>query len=311
MNVMGSQQLLSAASDKHKEAERRDLFAIDLVGFGDSKQPEPGKAHACPTKAWHQIKHTDLIIIPAVHNPPEAVIQNNGPLIAFLTEHYKQGAALASMCIGSYLLAATGLLNGKSCSTHWQHASLLKAMFPKVRVKEERLITDEQDLITSGGAYAFTNLILYLVEKYGGRSLSVFLAKTFMIDIDRTSQSVYSQFTGTRQHKDNTVQQVQDFIEQNYAQKFTIDQLAKKYHLVRRTLERRFKSATGFSVAAYTQKVRVEAAKKLLEAGRKSITEVMFDCGYHDPKAFRDVFKKCAGLSPLEYKQKYDRPIER
>lgn len=307
VNVMGSQQLLLAASDRHKETTGRELFDIDLVGFGDHPPPGPGKAQAFPSKVWHEIERTDLVIVPAVHHPPELVIQNNAQLLAFLTKHHNQGATLASMCIGSYLLAATGLLDGKSCSTHWQHAPLMKALFPKVRVKEERLITDEQGLISSGGAYAFTNLILYLVEKFGGRELSVFLAKTFMIDIDRTRQSVYSQFHGAKQHADKTVLQLQDFIERHYAHKFTIGQLAEKHHLVRRTLERRFKAATACSIAEYTQKVRVEAAKKDLELGRKSITEVMFDCGYHDPKAFRDVFKKYVGISPLEYRRKYER----
>lgn len=171
VNIMGCRQLLAAANNRHKQSNKRDLFRVDLVGFETPEQAEPGTAQVVPTRNWQDVERTDLILIPAVHQAPEVVIRNNASLMAFVTEHYRKGAAVASLCIGSYLLAATGLLDGKSCSTHWQHAPVLKAMFPKVKVKEERLITDEQRLITSGGAYAFTNLMLYLVEKFGGREL--------------------------------------------------------------------------------------------------------------------------------------------
>ncbi|SFD91789.1 GlxA family transcriptional regulator [Thermophagus xiamenensis] len=306
VNIMGCRQMLAAASHRHKMQSGKDLFCIDLVGFEEADRPKPGRAEVAPTKQWQDIARTDLILIPAVHQAPNVVIQNNTSLIAFVSEQYQKGATVASLCIGAYLLAATGLMNGKSCSTHWQHAAELKALFPEVRVKEERIITDEQRLITSGGAYAFTNLILYVVEKFGGRELALFLAKTFMIDIDRTRQSVYSQFIGAKQHADEVVLQVQDFIENHFAEKFTIAQLAEKFHLVRRTLERRFKSATGFSIVKYTQKVRVEKAKRQLEKGRKSVTEVMYDCGYNDPKSFREVFKKNVGITPLEYSRKFE-----
>lgn len=305
VNIMGSYQLLTTANSKYKQTSGQDLFKIDIVGFSYNDEAKPGSAQIMPTKMWTEITQTDLVIVPAVHHTPEQVIKANQELINFLKNHYKQGATLASLCVGAYLLAATGLVNGKKCSIHWQHAATLQSMFPEILVNEEKIITEQQGIITSGGAYAFTNLVLYLVEKYAGRDLSVFLSKTFMIDIDRISQSVYFMFQGKKQHADETVLQIQEFIENNFAEKFTIDQLAHDHHLVRRTLERRFKSTTGHSILEYTQKVRIESAKKDLEKGRKSITEVMYDCGYNDSKAFRDIFKKYAGISPLEYRQKY------
>lgn len=305
VNIMGSYQMLAAASDTYQQQTGAPLFEFDLVGFAPSTTGSPGSAVVLPTKMWQEIEQTDLIIIPAVHQDPQTVINQNQELIYFLEEQYKKGAVVASLCIGAYLLAATGLLNGKACSIHWQHANYLKALFPKIQVQEERIITEQQGVITSGGAYAFTNLILYLVEKFGSRELAIVISKLFMIDLDKSKQSVYFMFMEQKEHEDKAVLQIQEYIEQHYADRFTIDQLAVNHNLVRRTLERRFKSATGNSIIEYTQKVRVESAKKELERGRKSISDVMYDCGYTDSKAFRDVFKKHVGISPLEYRKKY------
>jgi len=305
VNIMGSYQMLAAASDTYQQQTGAPLFEFDLVGFAPSTPGSPGSAVVLPTKMWQEIEQTDLIIIPAVHQDPQTVINQNQELIYFLEEQYKKGAVVASLCIGAYLLAATGLLNGKACSIHWQHANYLKAFFPKIQVQEERIITEQQGVITSGGAYAFTNLILYLVEKFGSRELAIVISKLFMIDLDKSKQSVYFMFMEQKDHADEAVLQIQEYIEQHYADRFTIDQLAVNHNLVRRTLERRFKSATGNSIIEYTQKVRVESAKKELERGRKSISDVMYDCGYTDSKAFRDVFKKHVGISPLEYRKKY------
>ena len=311
VNIMGSYQMLSAASDKYQQQTGSPLFEIDLVGFAPATAGSPGSAVVLPTKMWQDIHQTDLILVPAVHQDPQTVINQNQELIYFLEEQYKKGAVLASLCIGAYLVAATGLLNGKTCSIHWQHANFLKALFPGIQVQEERIITDQQGIITSGGAYAFTNLIMYLVEKFGDRALAIIISKLFMIDLDKRKQSVYFMFMEQKDHSDEAVLQIQEYIEEHYADRFTIDQLAGNHNLVRRTLERRFKSATGNSIIEYTQKVRVESAKKELERGRKSISDVMYDCGYTDSKAFRDVFRKHVGISPLEYRKKYTQYLDR
>lgn len=305
VNVMGCQQIFNVANERVKELHGVELFEIDLVGFAESYTSFPGNAVATPTKHWTQIEKTDIIFVPAVYDDADEAIRTNRDLMQFLVSKYKVGATLVSMCIGTYLLAATGLLNGKVCSTHWQHANSLKEKFPKVQVREEKLIAEQSGIITCGGAYAFPNLALYVIEKYGGRELSVFLAKTFMIDLDRTHQSPYIMFRGDKEHDDDLILKVQEFIEQQYNKKFTVEALSKKFHLVRRTLERRFRIATGYSINEYTQRIRTEMAKKDLETGRKSITEIMYDCGYNDSKAFRDVFKKYVWISPLEYRQKY------
>lgn len=180
-------------------------------------------------------------------------------------------------------------------------------MFPEVELVPDKIITDDRGIYSSGGALSFQNLVVYLIEKYAGRDMAILTAKTFMIDIDRESQSPFIIFQGQKEHEDDAILKAQAFIEQNYPGKITVDELADQLALGRRNLERRFKKATANSVVEYLQRVRMEAAKLSLESGRENVMEVMFNVGYTDTKAFRTTFKKITGLSPIEYRQKYNR----
>lgn len=169
----------------------------------------------------------------------------------------------------------------------------------------DQIITDENGIYTSGGAFSSANLILYLIEKYAGREMAVHCAKIFQVDIDRKSQSPFIIFEGQKDHKDERVKEAQEFIEKNYREKITVTQLTDKLAVSRRTLERRFKKATSNTLVEYIQRVKVEAVKKYLESGRKNVNELMYEVGYSDTKAFRNVFRRYTGLSPVEYRNKY------
>jgi transcriptional regulator GlxA family with amidase domain len=214
---------------------------------------------------------------------------------------------VASLCIASFFLAGTGLLKGKQCATHWTAANDFRAMFPDVHLVDDKIMTEDDGIYTSGGAYSFLNLLIYIIEKYAGRDMAIMIAKAFMIDIDRISQSPFIMFQGQKSHDDEPIKKAQEFIEHNFEEKITVDQLASMLALGRRNMERRFKKATSNTVVEYIQRVKVEAAKKNLETSRKNINEVMYEVGYSDTKAFRTIFKKITGLSPNEYKQKYNR----
>jgi transcriptional regulator GlxA family with amidase domain len=180
-------------------------------------------------------------------------------------------------------------------------------MFPDVELVTEKIITDEQGIYSSGGAFSYLNLILYLIEKYAGRELALLSAKVFAIEIDRESQLPFTIFQGQKEHNDDSVKRAQEFIEQNYEDKVTVDQLAAMLALGRRSLERRFKKATSNTVMEYIHRVKIEVAKKDLELSRKNIAEVMYNVGYVDTKAFRTIFRKITGLSPVEYRHKYNK----
>ena len=260
-------------------------------------------------KTITQVEKTDLVIVPAVHEEHTKALEMNREAIEWLKVQHQLGAEIAAYCIGVFLLAQTGLLDGKTCSTHWGQAQELQTMFPEVLVQSEKIITACDGLYTSGGAYAFTNLAIYLIEKYGGRELAIMTAKAFMVDVDKNDQSLFMMFTGQKHHKDAMVLEIQNLIEQSYASNLSIDQLATEKATNRRTLERRFRAATGNSVIQYLQRVRIESAKKILEKENSNVTDAMYAVGYSDAKAFRTVFKKYVGVSPMAYKKKFSNAI--
>jgi transcriptional regulator GlxA family with amidase domain len=128
-----------------------------------------------------------------------------------------------------------------------------------------------------------------------------------VVDLDKNNQSAFIIFQGLKDHEDDVVLKAQNYIEHHYLQKLTIEQLADKFNVTRRTFERRFKKATRNTVVEYIQRVKVEATKKQLEIGRKSIAEIMFDVGYADLQTFREVFKRITGMTPVDYKNKYNK----
>lgn len=310
VNIAGTHQMLSWVNECLQQTGKKPLFNIQLVGLEGQPDSGGGLFPVTPETIINNIQKTDLIILPAIHSDFEKSLRDNKELIPWLIEQYKEGAEIVSLCISSFFLAATGLLDGKPCSTHWQSANRFRDLFPKVILTDEKILTESDGIYTSGGAYAFTNLVIYLIEKYAGRETAIMAAKGFMIDIDRNSQSPFMIFAGQKAHKDQAVLKAQDYIELNYKEKIAVNDLSEEVALSRRTFERRFKKATSNSVLEYHQRVKIEAAKKELEKGRKTVNEVMYDVGYSDPKAFRDVFRKITDMTPLDYLNKYSAKVE-
>ena len=180
-------------------------------------------------------------------------------------------------------------------------------MFPKVEVMDGSIVTEQDRLYSSGGAMSYWNLLLYLVEKYTDRQTAILASKYFAIDIDRASQAAFAMFQGQKNHADEAVKKAQEFIDTNIKERISIDELAGLVAVGRRSFERRFKLATNNSVLEYINRVKVELAKRNLEISRKNINEVMYEVGYNDAKAFRTIFKKVTGLTPIEYRTKYNK----
>lgn len=281
------------------------FFEVQLAGISDEVRLENDRYIVRPDVRIGQIKKTDLIVIPGFGDDLEQGLLQNQAFIPWIIRQHRGGAEIASLCVGAFLLAQTGLLRGRNCSTHWQAAAQFKSMFPDIELVTDKIITDEHGVYTSGGAFSSANLILYIIEKYAGRDVAIHCSKIFQIDMDRCSQSPFIIFQGQKDHEDEPVKKAQEFIENNYQERITVDQLTALLALSRRNLERRFKKATSNTVIEYIQRVKVEAAKKYFEASRKNINEVMYDVGYSDTKAFRTVFKRITGLSPVDYRNRY------
>ncbi len=303
-NIEGPRQLFQCVNQYFAMEGKEPLITAELVGITPEIKLKDGMYTIRPDKTVNEVKHTDLIIIPALDGDMRQVLEDNAAFVPFIVSHYKRGTEIASLCVGAFLLASTGLLNGRKCATHWMYANQFRDMFPDVELVVEKIITDEHGIYSSGGAFSYLNLMLHLIEKFAGRNVAVFCAKLFQIDIDRATQSPFVIFQGQKDHEDEPVKKAQEFIEQNVSEKITVDQLATMFAVGRRNLERRFKKATSNTIAEYIQRVKMEAAKKHLETSRKNINEVMYDVGYSDTKAFRTIFKKVTGLSPMEYRNK-------
>jgi transcriptional regulator GlxA family with amidase domain len=303
--VFGPQHMFSAINGFYKEAGHEAFFNVELVGITKDVQLNFGCITVHTNDIIGNAKQADLIIIPAISGNIKTAIEMNKEFIPFISKQYEGGAEIASLCVGAFLLASTGLLNGKLCSTHWLFANQFKEMFPEVKLAEDKIITDQNGIYTSGGATSYWNLLLYLVEKYTTKEMAITASKFFVLDIDKTTQLPFRIFKGQKEHKDNLILSAQNYIEGNFKEKLTVDKLAERFNLSRRTFERRFKKATKNTIIEYMQRVKVEAAKIELEKGRRTVGEIMYDVGYSDSKSFRELFKKYTGMSPVDYKLRF------
>ncbi len=308
-SVIGTYKVFSFVNGHMLARGKNPPFDIHLVGLSKETELYDGLFAIRPSDMVHEISKTDLIMIPAFYGNPMEGLERNKDFVPWIVDQYKHGAEVASLCTGAFLLASTNLLKGKTCTTHWMAADLFKQAFPHIKLMPEKLIIDELGIYSSGGAYSFLNLVIYLVEKYCGRDAAVHCAKVMEIEIDRESQSPFVIFSGQKEHQDEPIKKAQIFIERNVGTKITVDQLSEMFAISRRNFERRFKKATSNTPVEYLQRVKIEAAKKSLESGRENVNEVMYSVGYSDHKAFRNIFKKITGLSPIEYRNKYNREM--
>lgn len=303
----GTHQLFNRINDFLKYNGQKEFYLVELVALKDHTLLNNGLYNIKADKTLSENFKTDLIIIPIICGDFSKMIKLNKPFAEWVATQYYKGAEVASLCVGSFFLASTGIIDGKKCATHWASQNDFQHMFPKVHLQKNTIITDENGIYTSGGTYSYLNLLLYIIEKHLGREMSILASKMFEIDIERKSQNQFAIFLGQKRHNDTEILNAQDYIENNVDKRITIDDLCILYGIQRRTFERRFKKSTGNSIPEYIQRVKVEAVKKQLEMGRKTINEIVYEVGYNDINAFRDVFRKYVGMSPLQYKNKYNK----
>jgi transcriptional regulator GlxA family with amidase domain len=305
--IADPQYLFSVANQFLVAAGKAPLFNVQLVGVNKEVRLNNGIFLIHTDKQIKDIEETDLVIIPALFGDMKTAIAQNQALLPWINQQYQNGAEVASLCVGAFLLASTGLLNGKRCSTHWGFQNEFRELFPEVEVIDGSIITEERRLYSSGGANSYWNLLLYLLEKYSDRETAILASKYFAIDIDRDNQSAFALFQGQKNHTDEAIKQAQNFIETHTINRISVEELADLVMVGRRSFERRFKQATNNTVLEYIHRVKIEAAKRSFETSLKNINDVMFDVGYTDTKAFRSIFKKITGLTPVEYRNKYNK----
>jgi len=310
-SVVGAFKLFGQVNNFLVAQGMSPYYKIQLVGISDQTEIYDGIFMIKPHTTIDKVNKTDLVVVTTIMGEMNNALDLNKKFVPWINRMHQNGAEIASLCMGAFLLAKTGLLDGKRATTHWVGISQFKEMFPDVDLQQDKIITDENGIYTSGGAFSFLNLLIYLIEKYNGREMAIMSAKLFEIDLDRYSQSEFVIFQTQKGHGDLLIQKTQDYIESHFFENITLDILAEQVSLSRRNFIRRFKKATQNTPFEYVQRVRVEAAKKSFERTNLNVNEVMMEVGYSDNKAFRSVFKKLTGCSPTEYKMKYNSQLGR
>jgi transcriptional regulator GlxA family with amidase domain len=308
-SIVGAYKIFKRATEYASQDGKKKTFKITLAGLSKQEIFHDGLFIIRPEVNISDIKKTDLVIVPAISKDFSVSLNANKKLAEWISLQYARGAEIASICTGAFLLASAGILDGRSCSTHWFAEHTFKKMFPNVKLLPGKLITDEKGIYTNGGAFSFLHLMIYLVEKYFDRETAIYCSKIFQIDIDRSSQSAFTIFSAQKDHQDELVKKAQDIIERNYSDNIPFEKMADSLAVSRRNFDRRFVTATGYTPSEYRQRVKVELAKKAFESSRKQIHQVMYDVGYTDIKAFREVFRRITGLTPLEYRSKYNKEL--
>lgn len=244
-----------------------------------------------------------IIIPPCLHLPEPSY--DLGGLVAWLERCHASGTTLASVCAGAFLLAETGLLNGRQATTHWTCATDLADRFPTINVDANKVLIDYGDIITAGGMMAWADLGLKLVERLIGRTSMMATAKFLLVDPPGREQRYYSTFSPRMNHGDTAVLKSQQRLLAENARVLTTADMATWAGLEVRTFLRRFQKATGMTPNEYWQHLRIEKARDLLEETTVSLQNVAWKAGYEDPGSFRKVFIRITGLTPTEYRKRF------
>ena len=257
--------------------------------------------------SYADIQQVDAIIVPTIGGPIDEVLAQNPELLALLQYANQQGWTIAGNCTGNFLLAEAGILNGRCATTHWGFKQQFAERYPAVKLTAEQLITRDEHIYCAGGGLAWFDLGLHMIERFVGFDVALQTAKAFVIDYRRDSQLSYSLMRLAKPHKDELVKQVQEWLQAHYAQHFTLDELAQRFNVSKRTLIRRFNAALDSPPNAYLQSLRIEAAQKLLEETELSVDLVMSQVGYEDASSFRRLFRNRTGVTPTEYRKRFSR----
>ncbi len=264
-----------------------------------SGEPEAGKG------AVRNSAMTALVVLPSLEG--EFYLTPNPELSAWIRGLHNRGTIICSVCAGAFLVGAAGLLDGQRVTTHWNLADRLQLRFPAAGVDANRILIDNQDLITAGGVMAWLDLGLHLVERFTRPGIALELGKMLLIDTGRREQRFYRGFLPPLNHGDPTILQAQHYIHRHFDQPLSVGQLARHCNMVERTFYRNFQRLTGYNPGEYLQNMRIQKARELIETRPLSVEQVGWQVGYEDISAFRRMFRKLTGLSPGQYKQRFAR----
>lgn len=283
------------------------LFTTQVVSLDTKPVQVSDGFKVTPEARIQDIERTDVVIVPAYLPYADFLPANSTPLLDWIVSQYRLGALIASPCAGSFVLAETGLLDGRMATTHWYYTKHFKRRYPKVLLEPDRILTRDKGLICSGSVSAFYYLGLHLIECFYSQHLANQCSKIFLVDPCKASQSTYAIFNTHKEHGDSEIRRAQDLMESRYSDTIKIENIAKQVGISPRHFVRRFKTATDETPLGYLQKIRIEKAKDQLEMTLQTVDEITQIIGYENSGSFRKLFKNATGLSPSQYRSQFAR----
>jgi transcriptional regulator GlxA family with amidase domain len=287
-----------------RQASKKKLFDIEII-TKDGKSVSSFNGFPIKPTGSIQSSRYDLIYVPGFLADPLDVISSEKEIIEWLRKQGKKGVTLTAACNGNLLLAESGVLDGKQATTHWTLKEFFENRYPGIHLTPEKIIVDEGDTISAAGVTAYNNLALHLVAKFCSAEIASFCSKVFLVDSGRKLQTPYLIYSTPKNHGDDEIKKIQEWMEINFEKPFTLESVLQKSSLGMRTMIRRFKRATGDTPLEYLQRIRIEKAKRYLETTSKTFSEITWDVGYNDISSFQRLFKTNTRLTPREYRDKF------
>ncbi|WDT77033.1 MAG: helix-turn-helix domain-containing protein [Candidatus Manganitrophus sp.] len=287
-------------------------FRIEIVG---EKTGSLELASGVPIQVQRpvaEIKTTDIVIVPSVLLRPEGWKKGRYPgLVDWLRTMYDGGAVLCSACSGIFLLAETGLFDGKEATVHFGYAGAFAAAYPAVPVHPERVLIisgAREELVSSGASTSWHDMALYLIARYAGATAAQEVARLYALQWHQEGLTPYIVFEGKRDHGDGDIQSAQQWLDTHFSVAHPVEEMIKRSRLAERTFKRRFTQATGLTPLAYVQRLRIEDAKRRLERTEAPIDKISWQVGYEDAAFFRRLFKRTTGMAPGAYRKRFRIP---
>lgn len=250
-----------------------------------------------------------IVILPELWLGPDEHMKGRYPeLMDWIRRQHEKGASIYSACSGAVMLAETGLLDNCEATSHWGYQDLFRKYYPKVRFRPEPNLAFADptgQIVSAGGTTSWHDLAIHIISRHCSPGEALRIAKVYLLKWHGEGQLPYETLVRNNPHADSVVRSCEKWLEDHYQEQGAIPRVVALSNVPERTLKRRFKIATGSSLIEYLQNLRVEEAKRLLEAGEISVDEISFEVGYEDPSFFRRLFKRRAGLTPSQYRRMF------
>jgi transcriptional regulator GlxA family with amidase domain len=252
---------------------------------------------------------TQIVILPELWLGPDEHMKGRYPeLMDWIRRQHKNGASIYSACSGAVMLAETGLLNECDATSHWGYQDLFRKHYPKVRFRPEPNLAfadSAGQIVTAGGTTSWHDLAIHIISRHCSPGEALRIAKVYLLKWHGEGQLPYQTLVRNNPHADSVVRTCEKWLKDHFREQGAIPRVVELANIPERTLKRRFKIATGASLIDYLQNLRVEEAKRLLEAAEMPVDEISFDVGYEDPSFFRRLFKRRTGLTPSQYRRMF------